>query len=212
MGGPDGHGCFNVLDFLPEFLNFADAGGERHGISGGAEADGLVGVVHGLGDDRDAAEHESLKFLTGEVGGLFANAGQLDAEMVVFKPAIQSALTDAGLAGGLSYGRGGCNDGQGGLLAKGEAGFFISLPFSFISSRSGSTVWIPASAGMTGLGRDSAGPEEDSGGCEEDSGGCEGGFGGCGSGSRRLLFGRRLVIKHHVASVAQLDLLTSRGR
>ena len=43
--------------------------------------------------------------------------------------------------------------------------FGISLPFSPIFSRSGSAVWIPACAGMTGLGRDSAGPEEGSGGC-----------------------------------------------
>ena len=59
--------------------------------------------------------------------------------------------------------------------------FWISLPFSPIFSRSGSTVWIPAPAsargrlcaGMTGLGRDSAGPEEGSGGCGSGSGCCQ---------------------------------------
>ncbi len=80
--------------------------------------------------------------------------------------------------------------------------FWIFLSFSLISSQSGSTVWIPAPRtregrlceGMTGLGRDSAGPEDGLGGCEEGSGDCMAGWG--------RLFGRRSVIRHHVASVA----------
>ena len=135
MSGPDGQGGFNFPDFLPELFNLAN--------------------------DRDAAEHESLEFLSREVSGLFANAGQLDAEVVVFKPAIRGALTDAGLPGDLSHGRGGGDDGQSGLLAKGEAGFldfppifshFLPLRVSGVDSRLRGN--DGTGAGMTGLGRE----------------------------------------------------------
>ena len=36
----------------------------------------LVGVVHGFGQDGDAAEHESLEFVAGEFGGPLAEADQ----------------------------------------------------------------------------------------------------------------------------------------
>ena len=130
VSGPHGEDGFDFLDFLAELLNLADAASERHGVAGGAEADGLIRVVHGLGEDGDAAKHEALKFLAGKVGGLFADASQLGAEFVVFEPTVEGAIPDAGFAGGLSHGGSGGNDGQDGLLAKGEAGF-LDFPLIF---------------------------------------------------------------------------------
>ena len=76
--------------------------------------------------DGNAAEHYSLEFPLGEVGGLLAEAGKFFAEEGVFKPTVESAFSDAGGAGGLGQGGSGGDDGQCGLLAAGEAGGFSS--------------------------------------------------------------------------------------
>ena len=86
---------------MSSFPVLANPDGEGHGVAGGAEADGLVGVVHGFGQDGYAAQHESREFVAGEFGGLLAEAGKLAAEAVVFKPTVQGALSDAGIAGRL---------------------------------------------------------------------------------------------------------------
>ena len=141
MGRPEGQGLFEVMNFLAETLGLGNPGSERQGIAGGAEADGLIGVFQGFGKDGDAAEHQSLEFVAGEVGGILAEASQLLAKAVVVEPAVEGGLPNARGAGGLSQGGRGGDDGQGGLLARGKAGFF---DFSTISSHSGSLAGLTA--------------------------------------------------------------------
>ena len=103
-------GGFKGSDVVSELFGFANLGSERQGVAGGAEANGLVGVVHSFGEDGDAAKHEALEFLPGEVGGLLAVADQFPAEVIVCKPAAQGAFADAGCAGCLGDRRGGGDD------------------------------------------------------------------------------------------------------
>ena len=135
-------GFFDALEVGPELGDLRNLDSEGHSIAGGAEADGYIGVFQGFGEGGDAAEHDALEFLFGEVGGLLAEAGQLVAEAVVLEPAVKGALSDSGSAGGSSEGGSGGDDGQSGLLAPGEAGTFRSplifshfLPFGGISRR-----------------------------------------------------------------------------
>ena len=123
-GWVQGGGLLEGLDVVLELFEIDDLGGEGEGVAGGAEADGDVGIVQRLGKDIDSAYQESLEFLAGEVGLLLAEAGQLVAEVFVFKPAADGALADAGVAGGLGDGGRGGDGGDGGLLAKGQG----SLP------------------------------------------------------------------------------------
>ena len=95
MGGPEGKGIFEVLDIPLEFLGLANPDGEGQGVTGGAEAEGLIRVVHGFGQDGDATEHEALEFPAGELGGLLAEAGQFGAEAIVIEPAAQSSLVES---------------------------------------------------------------------------------------------------------------------
>ena len=142
MSRPLRDGFFDALEVGPELGDFRNLDSEGHGIAGGAETDGYIGVFQGFGEGGDAAEHDALEFLFGEIGGFLAEAGQFFAEAVVLEPAVESAFSDAGGAGGLGEGRSGGDDGQCGLLAAGEAGKFSSplnfshfLPFGGISRR-----------------------------------------------------------------------------
>ena len=124
MGCPEREDFFQGLDIGPELFGLANLDGERQGIAGSAKLDGHIRVVHSFGKDGDAAQHEALKFLAGEAGGLLAKAGQLVAEAIFFEPTAQGTLADPRRAGGLSNSRGGGDDGEGRPLAKGEVGFF----------------------------------------------------------------------------------------
>ena len=126
MSRPLRDGFFDALEVGPELGDFRKLDSEGHGIAGGAETDGYIGVFQGFGEGGDAAEHDALEFLFGEIGGFLAEAGQFFAEAVVLEPAVESAFSDAGGAGGLGEGRSGGDDGQCGLLATGEAGNFSS--------------------------------------------------------------------------------------
>lgn len=127
-------GVFQVLDVGIEFLHFAEVDDEREGVTGGAKTEGRIGRLHGIGKDGGAQRHQTEEFLTGEVGSLLADAVDVLAEGGISEPAAQGGLIDAGGSGSLGYGRGRGNNGESGLLAKGEVGK-ISFPASFAYRR-----------------------------------------------------------------------------
>ena len=88
------------------------------------------------------AEHKPPEFIAGEVGCVRAEAGQFVAEAVVLEPAVESALSYAGGACGLSQGGSSGDDGQSLQPAGGKAGIFEfctilyhSVPFWGVGSR-----------------------------------------------------------------------------
>ena len=128
-----GKAVLDGLEVSPELFDLGNLDGEGHAVAGGAQSDGNIGVFESVGYDGYAAEHDSLEFPLGEVGGLLAEADKFFAEEGVFKPTVEGAFSDAGGAGGLGQGGGGGDDGQCGLLAAGEAGGF-RLPLIFSHS------------------------------------------------------------------------------
>ena len=121
-----GNAVLDRLEVGLELLDLRNLDGEGHAVAGSAQADGNFGVFEGFGKDGNAAEHYSLEFPLGEVGGLLAEACKFFAEEGVFKPTVEGAFSYAGGACGLGQGGSGGDDGQCGLLAAGEAGKFSS--------------------------------------------------------------------------------------
>ena len=122
MGGPDGEGFRQVPDFLLELVDLGTLEGESQGAACGAETEGLVGVVHGVGQNGDALEHQALEGLAGEFGTFPPEAGQFITEGVIFHPAVQGPFRHTGYPGGLGDSGDGRHDGQDGPLAGSEGG------------------------------------------------------------------------------------------
>ena len=115
-------GLLELVEGGLEVLDFGELQGKGDGIAGGAEAEGGVGALHDLGENGETAWEEGLGLLTGEVGGLLTEVGELLAKLGFLEPAVQGGLADARVAGGLGDG-GSHGDGrEGGLLAEGEGG------------------------------------------------------------------------------------------
>ena len=77
------------LDFLAELVDFGELDAEGHVGAGGADADGGVGIVQGVGQDGYTLEHEALEFKAGEFGGFLLLAGEFPAEIFVLEPAVE---------------------------------------------------------------------------------------------------------------------------
>ena len=127
----EAYGGFEVFEVGAEVFEFGGAEVEGQDVVDGAEADGRVGVAHGVGEDGDAEWGEFQKFPAGEVGGLAAEFGEAAAEGGVGEPASQGGLTDPSGAGGLDDGGEAGDDGKSGLLARGKAG---KVDFPLVSS------------------------------------------------------------------------------
>ena len=169
MGVGRGSGIFEVEGLLDVFdtggdlFRLSDADGERAGAAGGAEAEGLVGALHHIGEDRGGHQSLSLDVLEAEVGTFVKETGDCIAEIGVLKPAVEGALGDAGVGGGLGYGGGHSDDGKGGLLASGQAKkadfdviFCHYLPF-LTGERGGERFEVDAIGGTVGGGMGLAG-------------------------------------------------------
>ena len=61
--------------------------GEGHGVTGSAEPEGAVGVIHGLGEDVHAAEDEAEALLADLVGVLLSEEAEFLGEGGVAEPA-----------------------------------------------------------------------------------------------------------------------------
>ena len=105
MRGPNRECVFKVLDLVLDFLGVNNLLSESQGVAGCAEADGLVRIIHGLGKDCNALEHEAMGFLAGKFSGLLVDAGQFVTKVRVFEPAVQGPPGDFGPASGLGDGR-----------------------------------------------------------------------------------------------------------
>ena len=127
-------GGFEGVQVGTEVFEFGGAEVEREGVVDGAEADGRVGVAHGVGEDGDTERGEFQEFRTGDVGGLAAEFGEAGAEGGIGEPAAQGGLADTGGAGGLDDGGETGDDGEGGLLAWRKCG---KVDFPLISANAG---------------------------------------------------------------------------
>ena len=81
-----------------------------------AAPDSGVGVLHGLGEDEDALEHEASELGVGKIGGVGAQALEGAPEVVVVHPPVEGGPGYVGEAGALDHGGRGDQVGQSGEL------------------------------------------------------------------------------------------------
>ena len=114
------------MDLGLDFLDVVKPGGKAEDGAGGAKADFRFRVVEEFAEAKNGLKGKALEVALGKLGGLALLLGELLPEFGLLKPPVQGAAVYLSPAGGLGDGGGGGKDGEGGLLAGGEAGIFWS--------------------------------------------------------------------------------------
>ena len=92
------------------------------GRADGGQPDIGVGVVGGLCEVSDGAQHESLELVIGDIKGGVVQASQLVDKLGLFHPALHGTEADPRAAGSISEGGGGDDYGQSRALTQCKAG------------------------------------------------------------------------------------------